>query len=66
MAVRFSTLSAGGPLPLQEDSWYSFILEAESTQSHSAAEWITSIEKSNALQRGLNPRPWKNNYIYRH
>jgi hypothetical protein len=30
MAVR-SALRAGHPLPLQEDSWYPFLLEAEST-----------------------------------
>jgi hypothetical protein len=30
MAVRLSALLAGRPLP-QEDSWYSFLLEAEST-----------------------------------
>jgi hypothetical protein len=33
----------------QEDSWYSFPSEAESTQSHSAAGRIRSIEKSNDL-----------------
>jgi hypothetical protein len=31
----------------QEDSWYSFLLEPESTQGHSAAARIRSIEKSN-------------------
>jgi hypothetical protein len=35
MAARFSALRAGRPLPPppppQEDSWYSFLLEAEST-----------------------------------
>jgi hypothetical protein len=31
MAVRLSALRAGRPLPPQEDSWYSFLLEAEST-----------------------------------
>jgi hypothetical protein len=33
----------------QEDSWYSFLLEAESIQGHSAAGRIRSIEKSNDL-----------------
>jgi hypothetical protein len=31
-----SGLRAGRPLP-QEDSWYSFLLEAESPQGHSVA-----------------------------
>jgi hypothetical protein len=31
MAVGLLTLRAGRPLPSQEDSWYSFLLEAEST-----------------------------------
>jgi hypothetical protein len=34
---------------LQEDSWYSFLLEAESISGHSAAGRIRSIEKSNYL-----------------
>jgi hypothetical protein len=33
----------------QEDSWYSFLLEAEPTQDHSAAGRIRSIEKYNDL-----------------
>jgi hypothetical protein len=36
--------------PPQEDSWYSFLLEAESTPSHSAAGRIRSIEKSNDIE----------------
>jgi hypothetical protein len=44
-------------LYLQEDSWYSFLLEAESTPGHSEAGRISSIEKSNDLignrNRGL-------------
>jgi hypothetical protein len=36
-------------LYLQEDSWYSFLLAAESTQGHSAVGRIRSIEKSNDL-----------------
>jgi hypothetical protein len=35
------------PFTSQEDSWYSFLLEAESTPGHSAAGRIRSIEKSN-------------------
>jgi hypothetical protein len=31
MAVSLSALRTGRPLPPQEDSWYSFQLEAEST-----------------------------------
>jgi hypothetical protein len=33
----------------QKDSWYSFLLEAESGQGHSVAGRIKSIEKSNYL-----------------
>jgi hypothetical protein len=33
------------PLTRQEDSWYSFQLEAESTPGHNAAGRITSLEK---------------------
>jgi hypothetical protein len=33
------------PFTPQEDSWYSFLLEAESTPGHSAAGRIRSIEK---------------------
>jgi hypothetical protein len=40
---------------LQEDSWYSFLLEAESSQSHSVAGRIRSIEKF-YLIRDLNRR----------
>jgi hypothetical protein len=35
------------PFTPQEDSWYSFLLEAESIQGHSAGKRIRSIEKSN-------------------
>jgi hypothetical protein len=37
------------PFTPQEDSWYSFLLEAVSSQDHNAAGWIISIEKSNGL-----------------
>jgi hypothetical protein len=33
----------------QEDSWYSFLLEAEYTHGHNAAERIREIEKLNVL-----------------
>jgi hypothetical protein len=47
MAVRLSAFRAGRLLHPQEESWYSFLLKAESTQVHSAAGRIRSIEKSN-------------------
>jgi hypothetical protein len=37
------------PFTPQEDSWYSFLLEAESTPGHSAAVRIRSIKKSSDL-----------------
>jgi hypothetical protein len=43
MMVRLSALCP------QEDSWYSFLSEDESTQGHSAAGRIRSTEKSNDL-----------------
>jgi hypothetical protein len=48
MEVKLSVLRAGRPLP-QKDSWYSFLLEAESASGHSAAGMIRSIEKSSDL-----------------
>jgi hypothetical protein len=48
MAVRLSA-----SLYPQEDSWYSFLLEADSTQPHTAAGRIRLIEKSNGLIRNL-------------
>jgi hypothetical protein len=33
------------PFTPQDDSWYSFLLEAELTPGHSALGWIRSIEK---------------------
>jgi hypothetical protein len=51
MAVRLLALRAGRPTALytQEDSWYLFLLEAESPQGHSAAGRMRSIEKSSDL-----------------
>jgi hypothetical protein len=49
MAVRLLALHGNRPLPPQEDSWYSFLLEAELPQDHNAAGKIRSIEKSNDL-----------------
>jgi hypothetical protein len=37
------------PFTLQEDSWYSFLLEANWPQGHSASGRIRSIEKSNDI-----------------
>jgi hypothetical protein len=38
----------GGLCP-QEDSWYSFLSESQSTQGHNAAGRIRSIEKCNDI-----------------
>jgi hypothetical protein len=43
------SLTRRPPFTPQEDFWYSFLLEAESTPSHSAAGTITSIEKFSDL-----------------
>jgi hypothetical protein len=43
------SLTRQTPLYPQEDSWYSFLLEAESNQCHSAAGRIRSIEKCSDL-----------------
>jgi hypothetical protein len=43
------SLARRQPFTLQEDSWYSFLLEAESTPGTYAAGRIRSIEKSNDL-----------------
>jgi hypothetical protein len=45
MVVRLSALRTGCPHP-QEDSWYSFLVEAESTPG---ARRISSIENCNEL-----------------
>jgi hypothetical protein len=49
MAVRLSAFTRRQPFTPQEYSWYSFLLEAEWPQGHSAAGSIRSIEKSNDL-----------------
>jgi hypothetical protein len=47
---KFVSLTRRPPFAPQKDSWYSFMLEAEeSTQGHSAAGRIRSIEKSSDL-----------------
>jgi hypothetical protein len=51
MAVSLSASCAA--LYLQEDSWYSFLLEVESTKGYSAAGKNMSIEKSDNLIRNL-------------
>jgi hypothetical protein len=43
MVVR-SALRPGRPLPPRKISWYLFWLEAESTQGHSAAGRVRSVE----------------------
>jgi hypothetical protein len=48
MVVRLSALRTGRPLP-QEGSWYSFLLEAELTQGHSATGRIRSTKKYNGI-----------------
>jgi hypothetical protein len=49
MALRLSALCTVTLYP-QKDSWYSFLLQPESTpKGHSAAGRIRSIEKSNDL-----------------
>jgi hypothetical protein len=49
MAVRLSAYAPAALYP-QEDSWYAFLLEAESTpQGHNAAGKIRSTEKSDDL-----------------
>jgi hypothetical protein len=49
MAVRLSAPYAPADLYPQEDSWYSFLSEAESTPGDTAGGRIRSIEKSNDL-----------------
>jgi hypothetical protein len=53
MAVSLSALRTDRPLP-QEDSWYSFLLEAEWTPGHSAVRIIRSIEKFNEYHKYHN------------
>jgi hypothetical protein len=59
MAVRLSASRGGRPgfLYPQEDSWYSFLSEAERPQGHSEAGSIGSIEKIQWPHRESNPRP---------
>jgi hypothetical protein len=47
MAVRLSSLIAQAALNTQADSWYSFLLAAESTQGHSAAGKIRQFYGEN-------------------
>jgi hypothetical protein len=49
MVVGLLPLHAGHSLP-QENSLYSFLLEAESTQSQHSAGWIRSTEKTNNIR----------------
>jgi hypothetical protein len=50
MAVRLSALRAGRPLPPQESSWYSFLLEAESIPGPQCG-W----KDKNSTSSGLEP-----------
>jgi hypothetical protein len=61
MAVRLSALRAGRAFP-QEDSWYSFLLEAESTPGHGEAGTIRRIEEIQWPHRESNPRPSGKNH----
>jgi hypothetical protein len=49
MAVGLSALRGPAPLYPQEDSWYSFLLEAESNPGPYCAGRFRLIEKSNDL-----------------
>jgi hypothetical protein len=56
MVVSFLVLHAGQApphSPPKKDSWYSFLLEAESTQGRSAAERIGKLE--NPMASGTKP-----------
>jgi hypothetical protein len=50
------SLTRRPPFTPKEDSWYSFLLVAESTQVHSAAGRIRSTEKKNTPHHDSNPR----------
>jgi hypothetical protein len=47
--VEAASLTGRPPFIPQENSWYSFLLDAESAQGHSAAGRIRSTGKSNDL-----------------
>jgi hypothetical protein len=53
---KFVSLTRRPPFIPNEDSWYSFLLEAESNPGYSAAGRIRSIEK-NPPHLDSNPRP---------
>jgi hypothetical protein len=57
MAVRFSTLRGGRPSPPtpQEDSWYSFLLEAESNPGSKCGWKDLSNEKPNDVIGNRTP-----------
>jgi hypothetical protein len=48
-----ASLTHRPPFAPQEESWYSFLFEAESPQGHSAAGRIRSIEKQTSLKLEL-------------
>jgi hypothetical protein len=56
-----SALRAGRTLPpgffIYKDSWYSILLEAESTPGPVRPEGLGQFEKKNPPHQDLNPRP---------
>jgi hypothetical protein len=61
MAARLSTLRAGRTLPpdffIFKDSWYSFLLDAESTPGPLRPEGLGQFKKSTLL--GLEPATFR-------
>jgi hypothetical protein len=57
MAARLSALRAGSTLPpgffIFKDSWYSFLLEAESTPGSMRPEGLGQFKKSTSLELEL-------------
>jgi hypothetical protein len=61
MAARLSALRAGHTLPpgfiIFKDSWYSFLLEAESTPGPIVRPEVLGKLEKNPSHRDANPRP---------
>jgi hypothetical protein len=57
MAVRLSALRAGHPLALQEDSWYSFLLEAESTPGPQRKIYLVGTRTRDLPACSIVPQP---------
>jgi hypothetical protein len=53
MVVRLSALRFGRPFTIQEDSWDSFLLDAESSEDHIAAGRIRSVEKFHLIGKSI-------------